>query len=65
MEIEQKIQRLEIEKQALIHQAIMAENALNGLRQQASQVEGQLIELRLILPKKDAKSKETEKPKTG
>ena len=61
METAQKIQNLEANKQRLIQQAIMAENALQGLRQQTSQVEGQLMELRWIQtelsPKKNAKPK--------
>ena len=50
--IAKKIQRLETQKNQLIQQAIMQENMLNNTRQQVAQVEGQLIELRLILPKK-------------
>ena len=59
METDQKIQNLEAQKQQLIRQVVLQENALNGLRQQAAQIEGQLIELRLILPKKDDTKKKT------
>lgn len=63
MEVAQKIQKLEAKKQDLIQQAIMQENMLMNIRQQVAQVEGQLIELRLILPKEDAKPKETKTDK--
>ena len=67
METAQKIQNLEAQKNQLISQAIIQENALQGTRQQVAQVEGQLIELRLIqteLPqKKDDKPKKTKADK--
>ena len=59
METAYKIQNLEAQKQKLIQQAVLQETGLQGLRQQVVQVEGQLIELRLISQKKDDTKKKT------
>lgn len=62
METAQKIQQLEAEKQQLIQQSVLQENNLNGLRQQAAQVEGRLIELRLIQKDNPVEQENAEEP---
>lgn len=59
MDIQKRLQQLEMDRQRATQEAVMQENVLQGARQRVAEIQGRINELQLIQKDEDVKQEKT------